>query len=73
MATVSVRTPKNVTAPISFSVSISASATPAASAGRASGSATSQNVAVALRPSVRATSSTQTDCPRKLARAVTYT
>ena len=47
-----------------------ASATPAASAGRASGRATSRKVAAALRPSVRLTSSTHTDCARKLARAV---
>ena len=50
MATVNVLTPKNSTAPMSFSVSISASATPAASAGRASGSATCQNVSAARAP-----------------------
>ena len=43
---------------------------PAASAGRASGSATRQNAPAEVRPSVRATSSTQTDCCTKLARAV---
>ena len=52
---------------------MSASATPAASAGRASGKATDQNVPAEVRPSVRATSSTQTDCCTKLARAERYT
>ena len=46
------------------------SATPAAMAGRANGSATSAKVASGERPSVRATSSTHTDCWAKLARAV---
>ena len=46
------------------------SATPAAMAGRANGNATSVNVASGERPSVRATSSTHTDCCAKLARAV---
>ena len=59
--TVSVRTPKNSTAPISFKVSMGASASPAAIAGRASGSAICQKVCEALRPRVRLASMTQTD------------
>ena len=45
------------------------SATPPASAGRASGSATDHSTPAEVRPSVRATSSTHTDCCTKLARA----
>ena len=40
---------------------------------RAIGNATSKNVANGVRPRVRATSSTHTDCCAKLARAVRYT
>ena len=69
MLTVRVETPRYCTAPRSFMHSISASATPAASAGRASGSATDQKAPADVRPSVRATSSTQIDCCTKLARA----
>ena len=69
MLTVRVDTPRYCTAPKSFRDSIRASATPAASAGRASGSATDQKAPAEVRPSVRATSSTHTDCCTKLARA----
>ena len=66
----SVSTPRYCTAPRSLRHSITTSATPAAIAGRASGSATSTKVMSGVRPSVRATSSTHTDCWAKLARAV---
>ncbi len=69
MLTVNVETPRYCTAPKSLRDSIRASAMPAASAGRARGRATAQKAPADVRPSVRATSSTQIDCCTKLARA----
>ncbi len=69
MPVVKVSTPKYCTAPNSLRVSISASDTPPTMAGRASGMAMLVNSRQGPRPRVRPTSSTHTDCSRKLARA----
>ncbi len=68
MPVVKVRSAKCCTVPKSARVSISTSPTPPASAGRASGSATCQNVRPSEWPSVRETSTRQVLCWRKAAR-----
>ena len=72
IATVSVRTPKNSEAPMSFSASIKARLTPMAIAGRASGIATRRKTRMRFAPSVRATSSVAVDCIWKTARTGNY-
>ena len=59
---VSVRTPKNSLAPMSFNVSSRHSDTPSAIAGRANGKATRQKIRAGLAPRLRAASMSDALC-----------